>query len=722
MPSQNHEFDHNPARNQAQELPDRDAIALSRRFSVSIPIANDPLDDEDEDEPRNEPIDPFGSAEMHEHLLRSGPLGRCNDPYCTTCHGYFEYTDVAPPQSSSARNALFGGARNVQVMISGWGKDWMSAVFHPHTEYVQKWNQFFVISCLVAIFIDPLFFLLFSVRQTYFCITFSATFATVVTALRSITDFIYFLHMLLQFKLAYMVPTSRTLVDDPKEIAYHYLRGWFILDMFAVLPLPQIMVWLVVRHFQGKKASANYAKNLLRVTVLLQYIPRCIRFLPLVAGHSQSGFVFETAWVDFGINLFMYLLAGHVVGACWYLFGLQRVNLCLQKTCELEQGCSISFLDCGIGKDINATVANDMQRYNWSLVSNASTNCLVIPSTFFNYGIYINAVPVTMYPNIFSKYLYSLFWGCLQISTLAGNLVPSLFKWEVLFTMAIIGLGLLLFALLIGNMQNFLQSLGRRQMDMQLRRYDVEVWMKRRNLPHSLRRKVRQAERLKWAATRGVDEDELLEGLPEDLHKEIRRELALDYLKKVRIFQVMQDIVLDAICERLHQKFYIENSIILRARYPVDRMLFILRGNLMSIGDDGSEVKLCGGDFCGEELLTWSLEHAAIQPGTGATVKRTGQRALSSRTVKCHSSVEAFALEAADLEFVVNHFSRYMRNSRVQGAIRYESPYFRTWAARCIQAAWRYRKKYFKKSFPKGAHLTGRPIHIHRDNQPKYYN
>lgn len=49
-----------------------------------------------------------------------------------------------------------------------------------------------------------------------------------------------------------------------------------------------------------------------------------------------------------------------------------------------------------------------------------------------------------------------------QISTLAGNQTPSYFVWEVLFTMAIIGLGLLLFALLIGNMQNFLQALGKR--------------------------------------------------------------------------------------------------------------------------------------------------------------------------------------------------------------------------------------------------------------------
>jgi len=41
--------------------------------------------------------------------------------------------------------------------------------------------------------------------------------------------------------------------------------------------------------------------------------------------------------------------------------------------------------------------------------------------------------------------------------------------------MGIIGLGLLLFALLIGNMQKFLQSLGHRRLEMQLRQRDVEL-------------------------------------------------------------------------------------------------------------------------------------------------------------------------------------------------------------------------------------------------------
>jgi len=164
----------------------------------------------------------------------------------------------------------------------------------------------------------------------------------------------------------------------------------------------------------------------------------------------------------------------------------------------------------------------------------------------------------------------------------------------------------------------------------------------------------------------------------------------------VRIFTVMDDQVLDAICERLRQRLYIGGSEILRIGYPIDKMIFIVRGNLESTGKDGS-VNLSGGDICGEELLTWCLEHTPLQ-NNSKRFRRTGQRAISSRTVRCAGSVEAFSLQAADLEEVTRLFSRLLRNPRVQGAIRYESPYWRTWAASCIQVAWKYRKKRQQRS------------------------
>lgn len=226
---------------------------------------------------------------------------------------------------------------------------------------------------------------------------------------------------------------------------------------------------------------------------------------------------------------------------------------------------------------------------------------------------------------------------------------------------------------------------------MSLRRRDVEQWMSHRRLPENLRRNVREAERYNWAATRGVNEEMLLENLPEDLQIDIRRHL-FKFVKKVRIFALMDEPILDAICERLRQKTYIKGSKTLCRGGLVSKMVFIVRGKMESIGEDGNRVPLSEGDVCGEELLTWCLEHSYVNKDVRKR-RSPGHRLLSNRTVECLSNVEAFVLRAADLEEVTSLFARFLRNPRVQGAIRYESPYWRALAATCIQVAWRYRKK-----------------------------
>jgi cyclic nucleotide gated channel len=45
-------------------------------------------------------------------------------------------------------------------------------------------------------------------------------------------------------------------------------------------------------------------------------------------------------------------------------------------------------------------------------------------------------------------------------------------------------------------------------------------------------------------------------------------------------------------------------------------------------------------------------------------------RLVAIRTVTCSTNVEAFVLRASDLEEVTSQFARFLRNPRVQGAIR----------------------------------------------------
>nr|KAJ0223954.1 hypothetical protein LSAT_V11C200057500 [Lactuca sativa] len=643
-------------------------------------------------------------SHQSEHLMKSGQLGMCDDPYCTTCPAAYKARSMS--RSEGFRHRFDG------VWYEGaklWAKDkllliksFAFGVMNPHAKAVQQWNQFIVISCLFAIFIDPLFFYLLSVKKDCKCIIINWPMTKTIVVFRSVTDLIYFMHILVQFRLAFVSPESRVvgagdLVDQPRKIALHYLSGFFFLDLFIVLPVPQIIVLLFL---PSATSGATYAKNLLRSGVLSQYIPRLYRFLPLLAGQSPSGFIFESAWANFVINLLTYFLAGHVVGSSWYLLGLQRVSECLREACRqstLFPNC-LKFIDCGRGDDFQY-LARDRQWNNWK--QDVSSSSCFTDQDGFPYGIYQKAVNLIAEDNIIRRYVYSFFWGFQkQISTLAGNQSPSYYVGEVLFTMGIIGLGLLLFALLIGNMQNFLQGLGRRRLEMSLRRRDIEHWMGHRHLPEDLRRKVRESEHYNWAATRGVNEEMLMENLPEDLQRDVRRHL-FSFVKKVRILAMMEEPILDAICERLRQKIYVQGGTPLYQGGVVTNMVFIVRGKMESIGEDENHVPLSEGDVCGEELLRWSLEHSSVN-GDTKNDRKQGGRLLSDRTVKCITNVEAFVLRAADLEEVTTLFSVFLMNQRVQFAIRYESPYWRSQAATTIQVAWRYYKK--RKNRAKTSH------------------
>ena len=69
--------------------------------------------------------------------------------------------------------------------------------------------------------------------------------------------------------------------------------------------------------------KSEFEENAIIGIFLFQYIPKLYRLLPLIAGQTPTGFIFESAWSNFIINLLTFILAGHAVGSFWYLAGLQ---------------------------------------------------------------------------------------------------------------------------------------------------------------------------------------------------------------------------------------------------------------------------------------------------------------------------------------------------------------------------------------------------------------
>ncbi|GKV03054.1 hypothetical protein SLEP1_g15421 [Rubroshorea leprosula] len=567
---------------------------------------------------------------------------------------------------------------------------WRERILDPGSDIFLKWNRVFLFWCLLALFVDPLFFYLPTVvnYNNIYCMYNDYNLGIVVTCIRTLADAFYVLHVIIKFRTAYVSPTSRVfgrgeLVMNPKLIARRYLRSDFFIDLVAALPLPQIMIWFVIPAV--KSSHSGHTNNALVLIVLLQYIARLYLIFPLSSEIIKAaGVVTKTAWAGAAYNLLLYMLASHVIGASWYLLSIERYATCWKSECRKEVNpfkCKLSYLDCGS--------LDEHDRKNWQNSTVVFSNCDPTNSnSTFNYGLFGNAMSKNVVSSKFlAKYFYCLWFGLQQLSSYGQNLETSTFIGENMFAILISILGLVLFAHLIGNMQTYLQSITVRLEEWRLKRRDTEEWMKHRQLPQDLRERVRRFVQYKWLATRGVDEESILHALPTDLRRDIQSHLCLDLVRRVPLFSQMDDQLLDAICERLVSSLSTQGTYIVREGDPVTEMLFIIRGRLESSTTNGgrtgffNSITLRPGDFCGEELLSWAL-----------LPKSASNLPSSTRTVRALVEVEAFALRAEDLKFVANQFRR-LHSKKLQHTFRYYSYHWRTWAACFIQAAWRRHKK-----------------------------
>nr|GEV07470.1 protein CNGC15b-like [Tanacetum cinerariifolium] len=569
-------------------------------------------------------------------------------------------------------------------------------ILDPRGESMNQWNHLFLIAALISLAVDPLFFYLPVVGEDM-CLKEDNTLKITLTLIRSIVDVFYAIKIYVRFRTAYVAPSSRLLgrgelILDSSSISERYLKGEFWLDFLATLPIPQVMTWF---HIVDKSEMMSTKTSVLYF-IMLQFFLRLYLTFRLGSHISkQAGLVANVAWVGAAYNLVLFMLAAHVIGSMWYLLAIERQGLCWVQICDAETECKHRYFDC---VNVNLPL-----REAWYPTSNVTSICADADN--FKYGLVEDAVNYSVASaNFLKKYCYCLWWGLRGLSSAGQELQASPFLAESLFCILIGITGLILFALLIGNMQQYLDSRTKRLEEYRVKRMDTEQWMHHRHLPHEMRERVRKHDHYKWITTRGVDEEEILKALPQDIRRDIKQEIlkalpqdirrdikryvCAELVRRVPLFDQMDERTIDAICERLKPVISTGGTCLVREGDPTNEMLFIMRGHLDSYTTGGgrsgffNQCEIGPGDFCGEELLTWALD-----PHPSVIIPS------STRTVTSISEVEAFALTSKDLKFVATQF-RKLHSKKLRHTFRVHSHQWRTWAACFIQAAWkRYKRR-----------------------------
>ncbi|KAJ0111501.1 hypothetical protein Patl1_00597 [Pistacia atlantica] len=526
-------------------------------------------------------------------------------------------------QLGSERIKSFKKRVNSHVNQSAKEPESGKKILDPQDSFLQRWNKIFMLSCVIALAIDPLFFYIPVIDGKRKCLDLDMTLGITACLLRTSVDIFYILHIIFQFRTGFIAPSSRVfgrgeLINGPTAIAKRYLTSYFIVDILAILPLPQVVVLLIIPSTKGPVSLIT--KEMLKAVILCQYVPRIIRFYPLSNDVKRtSGILTETAEAGAALNLFLYMLASHIIGAIWYLYSIERQDSCWHEECIKDQTkCKLDLLYCQKSQSNAVFLNNSCPFIDPDDIENE-----------FDFGISIDALrrKVVQKRGFTKKFFYCFWWGLRNLSSLGQNLKTSTYVAEIFFAFFISISGLVLFALLIGNMQKYLQSKTVRVEEMRVRRRDAEQWMSHRMLPENLKDRIRRYEQFKWQETRGVEEDTLIRNLPKDLRRDIKRHLCWDLLKKVPMCENMDEQLLDAMCDRLKPVLYTEKSFILREGDPVDEIIFVMRGNLVSSSTNGGRT----GFFNGSTRYSGGRGQHVLYKQLGAG---TGRRNLQNPYVK----------------------------------------------------------------------------------------
>ncbi|GAB2284580.1 Cyclic nucleotide-gated ion channel 4 [Dionaea muscipula] len=417
----------------------------------------------------------------------------------------------------------------------------MGRFLDPRASWVREWNRVILLVCTMGLFVDPLFFYVLSISDTYLCLFIDGWFAITMTVLRCMMDALHVWNMWLQLKMArhpYGAGRDGTVAGNnhgngrPAALRYLKAKKGFFFDFFVILPLPQVVTWMVIPGLL-KRGSTMSTMTVFLIMFLFQYLPKiyhCVCLMRRMQKHS--GYVFGTIWWGIALNMIAYSVASNAAGACWYLLGLQRTMKCLREQCTHMDGCNPSFL--ASQRPIyygTSSLIKDRSRLIWAENRKPRVTCLDSYDNY-EYGAYKWVIYLVCNGSRFEKILMPIFWGLMTLSTF-GNL-ESTAEWiESVFVIVVLTTGLLLVTMLIGNIKVFLHATTSKKQGMQSRMRNIEWWMSRRKLPPQLKQRVRNYEWQRWAAMRGVDECEMIKNLPEGLRREIKYYLCLDLVRQV---------------------------------------------------------------------------------------------------------------------------------------------------------------------------------------------
>ena len=217
-----------------------------------------------------------------------------------------------------------------------------------------------------------------------------------------------------------------------------------------------------------------------------------------------------------------------------------------------------------------------------------------------------NLIPV-------QRYIKSFYWTITTLTTIGyGDITPAGTQ-QTIFVIFIEILGAAMYGLVIGNIAGLISNIDVAKTQYREKLDRVNAFMKNRDIPSHLRKKIGNYYTYLWETRRGYDEVAILEELPFSLRESVALYLNKEIIEKVPLFEKAGDALLRDIIVNLQPVIFTPGDYVVRAGEPGDEMYFISRVKVEVLSPDEQTLyaTLDSGKFFGEISLLLSMPRTA---------------------------------------------------------------------------------------------------------------
>ncbi|XP_077514697.1 potassium/sodium hyperpolarization-activated cyclic nucleotide-gated channel 2-like isoform X2 [Amblyomma americanum] len=372
------------------------------------------------------------------------------------------------------------------------------------------------------------------------------------------SDAIFFVDIVCNFRTGVITTQGVERVNlDPKYIARHYARTWFLLDFLSTVPFDYICVLMDSAFESLRRPGAFSAIRLIHLAKLLGLLKllrlsRLCRYLSSLQEHS---FTTPTVYVSLANIVGLMLLIAH-----W--------NGCLQFFVAMMQG--------------------------------------------FPEGSWVQRDGIQHRP-LFEQYSWSMFNALSQMLSIGyGQNAPATVVDMWLVTLGMVT-GATGYALLIGHATTLIQSLDYTKRLHREKMERVEEYMQYRRMPKELRFRVRNYFEHRHEG-KAFDEDAILAELSQPLREDVMKHNCRATLRAVPFLSNVDPGFVSDLVTRLRYEFFQPGDVIIQ-QGSVGRKMYFIQSGTVKLLLDGAQFlgTLSEGSYFGEIcLLTKTTRNASV--------------------------------------------------------------------------------------------------------------